>query len=647
MQLLGIDTGGTFTDFVYYDGYSIRTHKVLSSSVAPERAILQGIDDMGVILSEDLLIVHGSTVATNAVLEGKGAKTVYIGNRGFKDVLTIGRQARKELYNLTPTPHSPPVPVECCLETGGRITAEGEIIEPLTGKDIEKLLKEISGLNPQAVAINLLFSYIDSRYEDQIANAIPDPIFVSCSSKVLPVYREYERGIATWLNAYVGPLMQGYLQRLQNSLGTAYLSIMRSSGNTCDAVQAGQEAVHLLLSGPAGGLTAAHYLAKNTGTEKLLTFDMGGTSTDVAMHDGQIELTGNGSIGEYPLSVPMVNIHTIGAGGGSIAYVDQGGLLQVGPESAGASPGPACYGQGGRNATVTDANLVLGRIPGEIKFGESLAIDLISAEEVLHELANKLGLDSIEETARGIIRIANEHMAQALRVISVERGIDPREFTLMAFGGAGGLHVCELAEHLGMRKAIVPDQAGVLSAFGMLVAEPGRQLTQTLDCILADIDNERIENAIQKLVEQGKTALLKECHDVTDMKVKASLDLCYRGQAHTLEVVWSNKINCEAAFQKEHLERYGHRLDTPVRLVNVRVGITVSREISFPGGMDNAGTNNREYGSGEHIQRKDLKIGQCLIGEMTISDSGSSIWVAPGWIAEKDKYGHVLLRKMD
>ncbi len=645
MQLLGIDTGGTFTDFVLFDGNSTRTHKVLSTPDAPEKAILQGIHELGITLSDNLQIIHGSTVATNAMLEGKGAGTVYISNRGFKDVLTIGRQARKELYNLTPTPVLPPVPQSHCLETGGRLTADGKVLEPLTEDDIAKLLNKIAELDPEAIAINLLFSYLDSCFEEQLASAMPGHIFVSCSSKVMPVYREYERGITTWLNSYVGPVMQGYINRLQINLDKAQLSIMRSSGNTCDSKQAGQEAVHLLLSGPAGGLTAAHYLAKSLTDEKIITFDMGGTSTDVALIDGKIELTGDGNIAGYPVGVPMANIHTIGAGGGSIAYVDDGGLLQVGPESAGASPGPTCYGLGGQSATVTDANLVLGRIPRQVKFGESLSADYGQAEKVISQLAISLNLESTEAAAEGIIQIANEHMAQAIRVISVERGIDPRGFALMAFGGAGGLHVCELAEQLGMTQAIVPDRAGVLSALGMLVAEPGRQLAQTLGCLLCGVDEAQIDNIIQKLAERGKEALLKEGHQLENMVINASLDLCYHGQAHTLEVSWVDKSTSEAAFHQQHLNRYGHQLNTPVELVNVRVGIKVRLELVLDDGTDYAFTNNSMSNGDKYLMRTTIQSGQVINGAVTICDPDSTIWVAPGWTAEMDKQGHILLKR--
>ncbi len=646
MKLLGIDTGGTFTDFVYFDGQVLRTHKVLSTPDAPERAILQGISDLNISLSEELRIVHGSTVATNAVLEGKGARTVYISNRGFKDVLTIGRQARKQLYNLTPELTTPPVPSKNCLETSGRITAKGEVLEPLTEADLEELNIELEKLKPEAVAINLLFSYIDPSFENKIADAIEKSCFVSCSSKILPVYREYERGIATWLNAYVGPLMKGYLKRLQDQLGQSGVSVMRSSGNTCNAGQAGDEAVHLLLSGPAGGIKAAHHLSNYIATSNLLSFDMGGTSTDVALVDGELDITGESEIAGYPVCIPMINIHTIGAGGGSIAYIDDGGLLQVGPESAGASPGPACYGQGGISATVTDANLILGRIPKGIRLGESLTIDFTNAEVAIAKLTERLGLASDCETAAGIIKLANEHMAQALRVISVERGIDPRGFCLMAFGGAGGLHVCELAEQLGMTQAVAPNHAGVLSALGMLVAKPGRHITHTIGCLLKDIDEYQIEEEINKLTIQARQALTREGHNTEKTIDTTALDLCYHGQAHTLTVPWSDKTDCENSFHQLHLSRYGHRLETPVELVNIRVGIELEQDLSLNFGTNHATNDLQVDNQGSFLWRSQLVAGDVIVGERIICDPDSTIWVAPGWQAVKDQFGNVVLTKL-
>ncbi|MDH5484516.1 MAG: hydantoinase/oxoprolinase family protein, partial [Gammaproteobacteria bacterium] len=370
---LGVDTGGTFTDFVFFDGERLKIHKVLSTPDAPERAILQGIEELGLDTC-GLRLVHGSTVATNAVLEGKGVSTAYITNRGFADVLQIGRQARRELYNLSPEAPPELVAQAFCLEVDTRLSAQGELLQPLTDASLHNLQQQIEQLKPTAVAINLLFSFLDDAQEKQVEAVIPEGIFISRSSDVLPQYREYERGMTTCLNAYVGPLMQNYLGRLERGVEGGVVSVMQSAGGTIGAAQAGHHAVHLLLSGPAGGLKGAQYVAGLAGYQQLLSFDMGGTSTDVALMDHGIALTSEGMIGDYPVAIPMVDMHTIGAGGGSIARLDAGGMLLVGPESAGAAPGPACYGQGGGEATVTDANLLLGRLLPAAFLGGGMAL---------------------------------------------------------------------------------------------------------------------------------------------------------------------------------------------------------------------------------------------------------------------------------
>ena len=392
--LLGVDTGGTFTDFVLRsaDG-GIRIHKLLSTPKSPEQAILKGVEALGLTAAAaagELIVVHGSTVATNAALEGKGVRTLFITNRGFKDLLTIGRQTRQQLYNLQPAAVPPPVPEDLCIETGGRLSADGELIDRLSPTDLDNLKKAIAHLKPDAVAINLLFSFLDSQYEEAIEAIVPTTIFCSRSSKVLPEYKEYERGIATWLNAWLGPLIEHYLKRLSKELAPTPIAVMQSSGGTIDAHQAATRAVNLLLSGPAGGLAAAKYIGDLTDSKRLLTFDMGGTSTDLAMIAGDIQLTNEGRIGNYPVAVPMVDMHTIGAGGGSIAQLDVGGILQVGPESAGADPGPACYGQGGELPTVTDANAVLGRLRPDAFLGGEMPLDIAAARKAVGSLADAM-----------------------------------------------------------------------------------------------------------------------------------------------------------------------------------------------------------------------------------------------------------------
>ncbi len=639
INLLGVDTGGTFTDFVFYNGQVLVVHKVLSTPEAPEKAILQGIKELRLDFT-NLAIIHGSTVATNAVLEGKGAETLYITNRGFADVLTIGRQARKALYDLQPAPVKPPLPATHCLEVDGRLSASGEELMPLGQQSVAAVCDAVAQLKPQAVAINLLFSFINDDHEQTLARALPEDLFVSLSSQVLPEYREYERGITTWLNAWVGPLVERYLGRLCKAAAPARIAVMQSTAGTVSAEQAGQQAVNMLLSGPAGGMAGARFVGRECGFERLLTFDMGGTSTDVALIDGEIELTTEGSIGDYPVSVPMVDMHTIGAGGGSIARVDAGGLLQVGPQSAGAEPGPACYGRGGVQATVTDANLVLGRILAERFLGGTMPLQNSAAEQVVAGIAQQLSTDRAG-AASGIIRVTNERMVQALRFMSVERGLDPREFTLMSFGGAGGLHVCALAEALGMHTAMVPVHGGVLSALGMLAAPRKRNLSRTVQGLLADWSAEKIQQSLDQLTHQASQALQQEGVAAQDIMRSDSMDLRYLGQSSTLEIAWSNTQTCHRAFHQKHRERYGHALDQPVELVNLRTALTGPEnepvlQQAQTGAPASAVCTVSMAGIGQSVpvyERGQLCRDQLINGPALITETVATTWLAPGWRA--------------
>ena len=378
LPLVGIDTGGTFTDLVLYAGGRMRHCKVLSTPADPSRAIAEGLRRLG-LEDAQVQIVHGTTVGTNAVLEGKGARVAYLASRGFADVLTLGRQERAAVYSLEQAEWAPPVARELCLELASRVAADGRLLEASTDAELQALRRQLKQLKVESLAINLLFSFLCPAEEQRIAAVLGEDLFVSCSSEVLPEIREYERGIATWLNASVGPVIGRYLEQLATHQPRARISVMQSSGTTVAADQAAAQAVRLLLSGPAGGLAAARALGAASGHARMLTLDMGGTSTDVALLDGRIPLTSESRIGRWPLTISTVDIHTIGAGGGSIARVDEGGLLLVGPESAGADPGPACYGQGGEQVTVTDANLVLGRIPGDTLLGGYLPLDTAAA----------------------------------------------------------------------------------------------------------------------------------------------------------------------------------------------------------------------------------------------------------------------------
>jgi N-methylhydantoinase A len=708
-KFLGIDTGGTFTDFILFDDEtdSIRIHKVLSTPHAPERAILQGIEDMQLQTAE-LDIVHGSTVATNAVLEGKGVRTAYVTNRGLADVLTIGRQAREELYNLTPIKKPPLIGPGLCIEVNSRLSAQGEHLQRLEETDIATLKQQLQALAPEAVAINLLFSFIDESEELKIEQAIRDysaenpgqQPFISRSSDVLPEYKEFERGITTTLNAMVGPLMQGYLHRLQNSLKGGSLSIMQSSGGTTSAVQAGRYPVNLLLSGPAGGLKGAQFVAahsvpwraddtcsetahtdtRQAGEDQLLSFDMGGTSTDVSIIDKEIGFTTGAKIGGHPVAVPMVDMHTIGAGGGSIARVDAGGLLLVGPESAGADPGPACYGKGGSRPTVTDANVVLGRLLPQSFLGGDMQLDNAAAFAAVNSIAEPLGL-SVEKAAQGIIDVVNDHMVRALRVMSIERGEDPKDFTLVSFGGAGGLHVCALAEELEMKKALVPVNAGVLSALGMLVAEASRERSRTINKLLKDCDAESVDKLFEELVDHAIVELTPNEPTVIardeaisfrqlsrflrlprfarndgsygrndDIKTVLTVDVRYQGQSHALNLPWLGLQNIEQAFHRKHKDSYGHDLDIDVELVNLRVRAIEQRQVfilpEWQPTEDLAESSTVMPGIDGTVpvfNRAGLKAGQRLSGPVLITETSSTTWLAKGWDAEVDSVGNLKL----
>jgi N-methylhydantoinase A len=679
MPLLGIDTGGTFTDFVLLTKSAgqvstLKIHKVLSTPHAPEKAILQGIDELGLSESgrgdnEELIVVHGSTVATNAVLENKGVRTAFITNYGLRDLLTIGRQARRELYNLNPQLINPPVARDLCLETGGRLTADGEELEALSEDELAFLKSALEKLAPQAVAINLLFSWLDDEYEKRIAEIVPKGLFVSRSSAVLPEYREYERGITTWLNASVGPIVKGYLERLCKNLPQAKVSVMQSAGGTIEAKQAADQAVHLLLSGPAGGMAGVMYVGQLANEHRLLSFDMGGTSTDVSLIDVGIkgvtrgnktvalQLTTEGHIGPYPVGVPMVDMHTIGAGGGSIARVDGGGLLQVGPESAGADPGPACYGKGGTEPTVSDANLVLGRLRGDAFLGGNMPLNEKAAQNAVASVAESMGL-SVIAAAQGIIDVANENMARALRVMSVQRGLDPAELTLACFGGAGGLHVCALAESLGMKKALVPVHAGVLSALGMLVAPRARHLSRTINRLFTNIDEGDLEDEVITLAKEGRQSLVKEGFAEKDIELKTSVDVRYHGQSYVINLPWNNVRKTSEAFHAKHESLYGHRLKLKIELVNLRVQVQgPCPEISLSQDQQ-AKTKLTE---GETLVQKatlaginkpvsiytrdSLSENEKISGPALITETISTTYIAPEWECVMDKHGSLLLTR--
>ncbi len=550
---VGIDTGGTFTDFIFWDGSSWRTEKVRSTPADPSEAILEGLGAGG---SE---IVHGSTVATNALLERKGARTAFVTTQGFEDLLEIGRQNRAELYNWATRGRRPLVDRDLRFGVPERTLYDGSIERRLSNEVLSALRDRLVQSGAEAVAVCLLHSYANPAHERLIGEALKGTgLAVSLSHEVLPEYREYERASTTAVNAYVAPLMSRYLTRLRETVGAAaQLRVFHSSGGSMSAQGASRLAVHTVLSGPAGGVQGAAAVSRAAGYERFISFDMGGTSTDVALYDGGFSYTSESEIADCPIRVSMLDIHTVGSGGGSIAYLDSGDALRVGPRSAGARPGPVCYGEG-TEVTVTDANLLLGRIDPSRFLSGRMSLDSDRAAHAMEQLAASGGTSS-ERLAGAIVDVANSNMERAIRAVSVERGFDPRDFALISFGGAGGLHACQLAERLDIRTVVCPRHAGVLSALGMLCADFTRDYSQS---VLGKDPNA----AFDALERQAARELADEGFD--ELRLERHIDLRYRGQSFEITLPWSDR----AEFAKAHGKLYGYdHGDSQVEAVTARV----------------------------------------------------------------------------
>src|SRR6266700_3490068 len=503
--IIGVDIGGTFTDIVSFiapqdsslEVGHLHVHKVPSTPYDPAQGLLSGI--AGVQVAPENVIVHGSTVATNALLERKGARAALITTEGFADVLEIGRQNRPALYDLMQQRPPVIVPRERRLELPERLDYQGTILHAPTAQDFETLLQQLAKCEPESIAISLLYAYANPVHEQALAELLcarfPD-IYLTLSSELLPQFREYERTSTVCVNAYVQPLMARYLYNLQKRIDGP-LRIMQSSGGSTSAITAAQEPVRTVLSGPAGGVIGAFHVARLAGKSHIITLDMGGTSTDVALCPGVIPETSEAVVAGCPVAIPTVAIHTVGAGGGSIVHLAEGNALTVGPASAGAVPGPACYGQGDQ-LTVTDANLILGRIDPAHFLGGSFTLYPQRARERMVELAQRMGV-SVQEAALGIIRVVNANMERALRTVSLEQGYDPRRFTLFPFGGAGPLHACELAEALRIPRVFIPRYPGVLSALGMVLAPIVKDYVQTVMLDTRALDSAALEAAFAPL----------------------------------------------------------------------------------------------------------------------------------------------------
>lgn len=610
---IGIDTGGTFTDFVVARGSRLDAFKIPSTPHNPAEAILAGVSrvlaETGALPKE---IVHGTTVATNALLERKGARIALITTEGFEDVIEIGRQARPEIYNFFVTRPAPLISRPLRFGISERIAPDASILTPLDAKQLKEIVEQIRASSVESVAVCLLFSFANPKHEQQIAKALEKlDIPVSLSHKILPEYREYERTSTVAINAYLVPKMSRYLSLLEsglcslestvqqgndkqslvvqkqktkgkkqavsnNTLQTS-LRVMQSNGGSVSAAIAASEPVRAILSGPAGGVVGALRVCGTAGIPNIITFDMGGTSTDVALCRGEAKTTNEATVAGLPVAVPIIDIHTVGAGGGSIARVDEAGALRVGPESAGADPGPVCYGRG-EAITVTDANLVLGRFGGGGLLGGEMNLDSERARVFMSKLASEMSRFSdkpvtIEQAASGVVKVANANMERALRVVSVEKGQDPRLFSLVSFGGAGGLHVCELAEALRISRVVIPRSPGTLSALGVLLGDVVKDYSRTVMLKTAEMNKRSIESEFAALESEAFQDLTAEGFARDKQKLERAVAMRYVGQSFEIDLSWNEKF--ERNFHALHKERYGYAdVLRPTEIVSLRVKAT-------------------------------------------------------------------------
>jgi N-methylhydantoinase A len=583
-MLLGVDVGGTFTDAVLAVDGRIVTAKSPTTPQDQSEGVMAtvsaALEKAGRSPDEVEVFAHGMTVVTNALLEGAGARTALVATEGFTDVVALGRQNRADLYRLCATRPAPLVPDELRFPAPERTGPDGPL-KPLSADDAGALARKVAESEPEAVAVVLLHSYRHPQHEraigDALAEALPDA-HVSLSHEVVGTFREYERAATTEVDAALTPLLRTYLERLverSHEAGLPEPAIMQSGGGLIDAAAAGRHAAWMVLSGPAAGAAGGAYAAVAAGSPDVLCLDMGGTSADVCVVDGGVvRERSSGALAGRPIALPMLDVHTVGAGGGSIAWRDAGGALRVGPRSAGADPGPAAYGKGGTEPTVTDANLLLGYLSSDAPLAGGVALDRDAADNAIQTLADELGLDLIA-CAEGIIRVANAEMVRALRVITVERGVDPRRYALLAFGGAGPLHAAAIAEELSIETIVCPRASGVLAALGLIVAPRRRDAQRTVLLSGDALTGDNIRQTINQLGDQARRALTEP-----DAELSAVYELRYRGQAFELAIAAGTDPapdQLREAFEAEHEDRYGYRdPDQELELVTIRVAATLA-----------------------------------------------------------------------
>lgn len=657
---VAIDTGGTFTDCVFLRDGRLQALKVISTPADPARAVLEALARAGA--GEILEVRHGTTVGTNAMLEHKGARVAFVTTSGFEDTIAIGRQNRQRLYDwFAPLPECL-VPRPLRFGVPERVSAEGEILRSPTEEELQSVVDAVRSSGAEAVAISLLFSFANTENERRVEAALGClNIPVSSSHRILPEFREYERASTTVVNAYLAPKMQSYLLSLEDGVTRqspgSRVDVMQSSGGIISARVAAQEPVRSILSGPAGGVIGASAIARLAGLDRIIGIDMGGTSTDVFLADmttGGALRTNESVVAGVPVSVPMLDIHTAGAGGGSIARFDAGGMLRVGPESAGSNPGPICFGRG-TLPTVTDANLLLGRLDSGSFLDGGVHLDLTRTRELMS--AQKGPLKTVEEFAAGIVRVVETQMEKAIRVISIERGHDPRDFTLIAFGGGGPLHACSLARALRIPRILIPTMPGVLSAVGIFLAEVVRDYSCTVMLPGSAIGS--LKQRFDELEQRGEQEFAAEGLQGSSDR---TVDLRYGGQGYELNVPYAgeNPMKTLEAFHQLHLKRYGfHDPDKPVEIVNLRLRMTAAAEPYMPPCQEPFSKRNAAacsetdiYFDGGFVRtrlyrREQLAPGMVICGPAMITEYTSATALPPGWLAEIDRFGNIVITSVE
>jgi len=682
MYRLGIDVGGTFTDLVVYDAKSkeMKLTKTPSTPKTPDRGVINGIQKIERIFGVEPVkidfLIHGTTTATNALIERKGVKTALIVTRGFRDILHIARQVRPKLYDFFERRPDPFIPRHLRFEVPERIFFDGRVSEPLDEGAVRDVARRMSVHDIGVVAICLLHSYANPAHEQKVREIIESEIpgvKVSVSSEILPEFKEYERMSTTVINAYVMPIVERYLNQIKNSLVdmriNTGLKIMQSNGGVMTAETAGQKSVHTVLSGPAAGVLGGLELARMAGYEDIITVDMGGTSFDVSLaHRGAPTFTTESDIDGHAIKVPMIDIKTLGAGGGSIAWVDAGGALQVGPESAGADPGPACYGWGGELPTVTDANLVLGYLNPAYFVGGEMSLDVdLARRAVMEKVAAPMRL-GLEEAAEGIVRVVNATMIRGIRLVSVEKGYDPRDFTLVCFGGAGPVHAVKLAQELNIGRVLVPEGPGVNCALGLLMADFRHDYSQTFLQLMSRVEPAHLESAFKGLEDKARDQMLAEGLPEDTIVFHRSADLRYKGQGYELEVPFPGSVTGAGdivktgeSFSLLHEEKYGYTMPSDsVEIVNVRLvalGLLEKPDIKTeePGGPDSRSAlkeRRRVFMDGKSMEipiyeRSLLSCGMEIDSPAVIEQLDSTTVVFPGYRTVVDRYRNLMITKKE